>query len=70
MHYRIPAKCLLYGVLLTLPFPLFADTLTGRFIRVADGDTVVDRIYHIDRGYESIEEKLSKLGARIRRVPG
>jgi UDP-N-acetylglucosamine 1-carboxyvinyltransferase len=37
---------------------------------VADGDTSVDRIYHIDRGYESIEEKLSKLGARIRRVPG
>ena len=36
---------------------------------VADGDTVVDRIYHIDRGYESIEEKLAKLGARIRRVP-
>ena len=36
---------------------------------VADGDTVVERIYHIDRGYESIEEKLSKLGARIRRVP-
>ncbi len=37
---------------------------------VADGDTTVDRIYHIDRGYESIEEKLAKLGARIRRVPG
>jgi UDP-N-acetylglucosamine 1-carboxyvinyltransferase len=37
---------------------------------VADGDTAVDRIYHIDRGYESIEEKLAKLGARIRRVPG
>jgi len=37
---------------------------------VAEGDTTVDRIYHIDRGYESIEEKLSKLGARIRRVPG
>ena len=37
---------------------------------VAEGDTVVDRIYHIDRGYESIEEKLAKLGARIRRVPG
>ena len=36
---------------------------------VADGDTVVDRIYHIDRGYESIEEKLAKLGAHIRRVP-
>jgi UDP-N-acetylglucosamine 1-carboxyvinyltransferase len=37
---------------------------------VAEGDTVVDRIYHIDRGYEGIEEKLAKLGARIRRVPG
>ena len=37
---------------------------------VAKGDTNVDRIYHIDRGYESIEEKLAKLGARIRRVPG
>lgn len=37
---------------------------------VAAGDTVVDRIYHIDRGYEGIEEKLAKLGARIRRVPG
>jgi UDP-N-acetylglucosamine 1-carboxyvinyltransferase len=37
---------------------------------VAKGDTAVDRIYHIDRGYESIEEKLGKLGARIRRVPG
>jgi UDP-N-acetylglucosamine 1-carboxyvinyltransferase len=37
---------------------------------VAKGDTVVDRIYHIDRGYEGIEEKLAKLGARIRRVPG
>ena len=37
---------------------------------VAEGETVVDRIYHIDRGYESIEEKLTKLGAHIRRVPG
>ena len=36
---------------------------------VAEGDTVVEQIYHIDRGYESIEEKLAKLGARIRRVP-
>ncbi len=36
---------------------------------VAQGDTVVDRIYHIDRGYECIEEKLQQLGARIRRVP-
>ncbi len=36
---------------------------------VAEGDTVVDRIYHIDRGYECIEEKLQQLGARIRRMP-
>ncbi len=36
---------------------------------VAQGETVVDRIYHIDRGYECIEEKLAGLGARIRRVP-
>jgi len=35
---------------------------------VAHGTTFVDRIYHLDRGYEAIEEKLSKLGARIRRV--
>ncbi|HYW93684.1 MAG TPA: UDP-N-acetylglucosamine 1-carboxyvinyltransferase [Gammaproteobacteria bacterium] len=36
---------------------------------VASGETVVDRIYHIDRGYECIEEKLGQFGARIRRVP-
>jgi UDP-N-acetylglucosamine 1-carboxyvinyltransferase len=36
---------------------------------VAEGDTIVDRIYHIDRGYDCIEEKLAQLGARIRRVP-
>lgn len=35
---------------------------------VAKGDTPVDRIYHIDRGYECIEEKLQQLGATIRRV--
>ncbi|MCX7081997.1 MAG: UDP-N-acetylglucosamine 1-carboxyvinyltransferase [Methylococcales bacterium] len=35
----------------------------------AEGDTLVDRIYHIDRGYDHIEEKLSQLGATIRRVP-
>ena len=36
---------------------------------VAEGDTIVERIYHIDRGYECIEEKLQQLGAKIRRVP-
>jgi len=35
---------------------------------VAKGETLVDRIYHLDRGYEHIEQKLSQLGARIRRV--
>lgn len=35
----------------------------------AEGETSVDRIYHIDRGYECIEEKLAQLGARIHRVP-
>jgi len=35
---------------------------------VAEGETGIDRIYHLDRGYENIEEKLSGLGARIRRV--
>ncbi len=35
---------------------------------VADGETVVDRIYHIDRGYECIEEKLQLLGGQIRRI--
>ena len=36
---------------------------------VAEGETVIDRIYHIDRGYERIEEKLAMLGADIHRVP-
>ena len=36
----------------------------------AAGETLVDRIYHVDRGYERIEEKLRQLGADIRRVPG
>ncbi len=35
----------------------------------AEGETLVDRIYHIDRGYDHIEEKLAQLGATIRRVP-
>jgi UDP-N-acetylglucosamine 1-carboxyvinyltransferase len=35
---------------------------------VAEGDTVVDRIYHLDRGYEGLEKKLSALGARVERI--
>lgn len=37
---------------------------------MAEGDTLIDRIYHIDRGYECIEEKMQLLGAKIRRIPG
>ena len=35
---------------------------------VAEGSTIIDRIYHIDRGYERIEEKLKMLGADIERI--
>ena len=35
---------------------------------VAEGSTIIDRIYHIDRGYERIEEKLKMLGAHIERI--
>ena len=34
----------------------------------AEGETVIDRVYHVDRGYEHMEEKLSAVGARIRRA--
>jgi UDP-N-acetylglucosamine 1-carboxyvinyltransferase len=35
---------------------------------VAQGETLIERIYHLDRGYEKIEEKLGQLGASVRRV--
>ena len=35
---------------------------------VADGETIIDRVYHIDRGYENIEEKLRGVGAQIKRI--
>ena len=47
-------------------FALYRLILAGL---IAEGQTIVDRIYHIDRGYECIEEKLAQLGANIRRVP-
>ncbi|MFX8347303.1 UDP-N-acetylglucosamine 1-carboxyvinyltransferase, partial [Acinetobacter baumannii] len=34
------------------------------------GETLVDRIYHLDRGYDRIEDKLSAVGAKIRRIQG
>ena len=54
---------LLAGALFVLPGALVIAALA------AQGETTVDRIYHIDRGYECIEEKLQSLGAVIRRVP-
>jgi F0F1-type ATP synthase assembly protein I len=53
--------------LATAPWLLLGLVLAGL---IADGDTLVDRIYHIDRGYECIEEKLQQLGATIKRVTG
>ena len=60
------------------PTPLQGSTVIASDLRasaslvlaalVAQGETFVDRVYHIDRGYERIEEKLSGLGARIERV--
>ncbi len=35
---------------------------------IADGKTIIDRIYHLDRGYENIEEKLLNIGAKVRRI--
>lgn len=55
--------------------PVMATDLRASFSLViaalaAEGETVIDRIYHMDRGYECIEEKLAALGAQVRRVPG
>ncbi|MBC7801792.1 MAG: UDP-N-acetylglucosamine 1-carboxyvinyltransferase, partial [Gemmatimonadaceae bacterium] len=36
----------------------------------ATGDTVVNRVYHLDRGYEALEQKLAACGADIERIPG
>lgn len=63
------------GVKLTTAAPVMATDLRASASLVlaglvAKGDTVVDRIYHIDRGYERIEEKLGQLGAKIHRIPG
>ena len=61
------------GVTRLLGAPVMATDLRASFglvvgALVARGDTAIDRIYHIDRGYESIERKLAALGADVRRV--
>ena len=55
--------------------PVMATDLRASFSLVvaglvAEGQTIMDRIYHIDRGYECIEEKLTQLGARVQRLHG
>lgn len=55
--------------------PVMATDLRASFslvlaALVAEGETLIDRIYHIDRGYEQVEEKLQSLGAQIKRVSG
>jgi UDP-N-acetylglucosamine 1-carboxyvinyltransferase len=65
--------CISRGVAALTGAPVMATDLRASASLVlaglaAHGTTVVDRIYHIDRGYECIEEKLSQLGARIRRL--
>ena len=54
-----------------LVYPMVQAVLFGAGLiaaLAAEGETTVSRVYHIDRGYEVIEEKLSQLGARIRRL--
>ena len=68
-----PSKVLVHGVSRLTAAPVMATDLRASFslvvaALVADGETVIDRIYHIDRGYETIEEKLRLLGADVRRV--
>lgn len=65
--------CIIRGVERLKAAPVMASDLRASASLViaglvADGDTLVDRIYHIDRGYECIEEKFQALGATIRRV--
>jgi UDP-N-acetylglucosamine 1-carboxyvinyltransferase len=67
------AKATIFGVENLQGAPVMATDLRASAALVlagvaAAGETVVNRVYHIDRGYEKIEEKLSALGARIRRV--
>ena len=61
------------GVALLSGAPLMATDLRASAALViaalaADGESTVDRIYHLDRGYEKMEQKLSSLGAKIKRV--
>jgi UDP-N-acetylglucosamine 1-carboxyvinyltransferase len=66
------ATAIIEGVARLSGAPVMASDLRGSAALVlaglaADGETTVDRVYHIDRGYERIDERLRRLGARIER---
>ena len=68
-----PSMAVVHGVEELKAAPVMATDLRASFslvlaALVAKGTTVIDRIYHIDRGYETIEEKLQQIGAQVRRV--
>jgi UDP-N-acetylglucosamine 1-carboxyvinyltransferase len=68
-----PSTALVHGVPRLKAAPVMATDLRASFslvvaALVAEGTTLIDRIYHIDRGYETIEEKLQLLGADVQRV--
>jgi UDP-N-acetylglucosamine 1-carboxyvinyltransferase len=68
-----PSMVIVHGVPALKAAPVMATDLRASFslvvaALVAEGTTLIDRIYHIDRGYETIEEKLKLLGAQVQRV--
>ena len=68
-----PSMAVVHGVEELKAAPVMATDLRASFslvlaALVAEGTTIIDRIYHIDRGYETIEEKLQQIGAQVRRV--
>ena len=68
-----PSMAVVHGVDALKAAPVMATDLRASFSLVlaalaAEGTTMIDRIYHIDRGYETIEEKLQQIGANVRRV--
>lgn len=70
-----PSTAVVHGVEKLRAAPVMATDLRASFslvvaALVAEGTTLIDRIYHIDRGYETIEEKLTQLGANVQRISG
>ncbi len=70
-----PSSAIVHGVEKLRAAPVMATDLRASFslvvaALVAEGTTLIDRIYHIDRGYETIEEKLTQLGANVQRISG